>query len=206
MHISDGVLTTPVWAGSYVVTLAIAAYTIKKVRQEELPKIAVLTSVFFVASLIHIPLGPASVHLILTGMVGVILGWAAFPSVLLGLILQALLFQHGGITSLGANACLMGIPALISSCIFHQRKHFNFKHNIAVFGAIAGGFATLFSGLILAIFLITAGEDFIGVAKYAALAHLPVMLVEGAVTAFTVNFLNKVKPELLDGIIVLHED
>ena len=109
MHISDGVLSAPVWVGGYIVAAGIAAYTTSKIDNEEIPKIAVMTSVFFVASLIHIPLGPTSVHLVLNGLAGVVLGMASFPCILLGLILQCLLFQHGGITSLGANACLMGI-------------------------------------------------------------------------------------------------
>ena len=197
MHISDGVLTNPVWIGSYVAAAGVAAYTIKKTDPEDIPKIAVMTSAFFVASLIHVPLGPTSVHLILNGLVGVVLGMAAFPSITLGLIMQCLLFQHGGITSLGANACMMGIPALASWRIFAFRKHFAFKHAEIIFGALAGAGATLFSGLILAGLLASTGEQFLGVAKYALLAHLPIMLIEGAVTAFTVKFLLKVKPELL---------
>jgi len=130
-------------------------------------------------------------------LAGVVLGMASFPCILLGLILQCLLFQHGGITSLGANACMMGIPALVSWGIFSLRKRSTFRRTDAIFGAVAGACATLFSGLILALFLVTTGEDFAGVAKYAALAHLPVMLIEGAITAFTVSFLAKVKPEIL---------
>ncbi len=205
MHISDGVLSAPVWIGGYVAAVSIAAVAIKKTKQEEIPKIAVMTSVFFVASLIHIPLGPTSVHLILNGLAGVILGVAAFPSILLGLMLQCLLFQHGGLTSLGANAIMMGCPALVAFVVFKARNMFKFKHKDAVFGALAGAVAIILNGFILAALLVTAGEEFIGVAKYAFMAHLPVMIVESAITAFAVTFLNKVKPELLNGDIISHK-
>ena len=84
MHISDGVLSAPVWIGGYVVTVGIAAICSKKMKTEDMPKMAVMTSAFFVASLIHIPLGPTSVHLILNGLVGIILGPLSFISILTG--------------------------------------------------------------------------------------------------------------------------
>ena len=62
-----------------------------------LPKVAVVTSSFFVASLVHLPLGPTSVHLLLPGIVGALLGPAAFLSITIGLFLQSILFQFGGL-------------------------------------------------------------------------------------------------------------
>jgi cobalt/nickel transport system permease protein len=197
MHISEGVLTPQVWIGGYVVAAGITAATIRKMHTDELPKISVITSVFFVASLIHIPLGPTSVHLILVGLVGVVLGFSSFVSIAVGLTLQALLFQHGGITPLGANACMMGIPALCAYAIFGLRKRVSIKHAEAIFGALAGATGIILSGICLAILLTLSGEAFYGVAKMALLAHLPVMIIEGAVTGFTAAFLHKVKPEIL---------
>ena len=55
----------------------------------------------------------------------------------------------------------------------------------------------MLAALILAILLVTGGEDFFGVAKIALLAHVPVIIVEGAVSAFTIGFLARVKPDLL---------
>jgi len=122
MHISDGVLSAPAMVGGYAVALGIIGATVKKMDIEDMPKIAVITAVFFVSSLIHIPLGPTSVHLILNGLVGVVLGLSSFISIFIGLTLQCLLFQHGGVTSLGWNACMMGIPALCAHFIFSARK------------------------------------------------------------------------------------
>ena len=193
MHISDGVLSGPIWIGSYVATTALAGVSLHKMKPEDIPKVAITTSAFFVASLVNIPLGPASVHLILNGLVGVILGPAAFPSILVGLIFQALLFAHGGLTTIGANALMMGLPAILSWWLFRLAR----KANLFVAGFIAGGGGILFGVLILAFFLVTTGDEFIGVAKIAALAHLPVILIEGIITGFVVTFLMKVKPEML---------
>lgn len=199
MHISDGVLSAPVWIGGYVAAAGIVVATIRKINPEDMPKVAVITSTFFVASLIHVPLGPTSVHLVLNGLAGVVLGPMAFVSILIGLALQALLFQHGGITTIGANAVMMGLPALIAYKIFQQRKRFNFRSNVAIWGTLAGVSGILFGTPILALLLVTTGREFIGVAKYAALAHLPIMAIEGVITGLVVSFLIRVKPEILEG-------
>lgn len=196
MHISDGVLPITVTMATYAFTVAGVALSVKKVNQEELPKIAVVTSSFFVASLIHLPLGPTSVHLLLPGIVGALLGPAAFLSIAIGLFLQSILFQFGGLTALGANAIMMGVPAFICGLIFQQFRGASLM-STTVAGALAGGLGTVFSAIILAGLLYTSGEDFLGVAKIALAAHLPVIIIEAAISAFTISFIFRVKPEML---------
>ncbi len=166
-------------------------------KTEDIPRISLMTSAFFIASLIHIPIGPTSVHLILNGLVGIILGPLAFVAILVGLILQALLFKHGGITTIGANAVMMGLPAIAAYYLFCLRKLFNFPASVGIFGALSGAAAVSLGVVILALLLVTTGSEFIVVAKLAAVAHLPVMVIEGLIAAFVVTFLKKVKPEML---------
>jgi cobalt/nickel transport system permease protein len=196
MHISDGVLPVSVTVASYALTLAGVALSLRKVDSADLPKIAVVTSSFFVASLIHLPLGPTSVHLLLPGIVGALLGPAAFLSVTIGLFLQSILFQFGGLTALGANALMMGLPALACGFIFRRFRGQTRMSN-ALTGALVSGGGVLLAALILAAWLTTAGEDFWGVAKLALAAHFPVMLIEGFVGGCTISFLFRVKPEML---------
>ena len=197
MHISDGVLPTAVIITAYGVSFAGAAWSLRQIKSEDLPKIAVVTSAFFVASLIHLPFGPTSVHLVLPGIVGALLGPVAFLSILLGLFLQSILFQFGGLTAIGANGVMMGLPALFCGLLFYLiRGKTVLSHTIA--GGICGGLGTLLAAALLAGLLATAGEDFAGVAKIALAAHIPVFIVEAGVSAFAVSFLFKVKPELLD--------
>ena len=197
MHISDGVLSFPVCAGGYAAAASIIAVTIRKIKEDDIPRVAVMTSAFFVASLIHVPLGPTSVHLILNGLVGIILGPAAFVSIFVGLVLQAFLFQHGGITTIGVNAIMMGTPALLAYKLFSLKEKFNFRATEFIFGALAGAMGVFLGTVILALALITTGGEFMGVARYAVLAHLPIMVIEGIITGFIASFLMKVKPEIL---------
>ena len=81
MHISEGVLSAPVLAGGWVLAAAGTAIGLKRLDYDRLMTVAILAAAFFVASLVHVPIGPASVHLILNGLLGVILGFAAFPAI-----------------------------------------------------------------------------------------------------------------------------
>ena len=122
MHISDGVLPISITVGSYAASAALAAWSVRRTRSEELPKVAVVTAAFFVASLIHVPFGPTSVHLLIPGLAGALLGPSAFLAIGLGLLLQSILFQFGGLTALGANALMMGVPALACGVFFQKLK------------------------------------------------------------------------------------
>lgn len=197
MHIADGVLPFSSVAAGWLGTVVVTSLTLRKVPAEELPRAAVMTAGFFVASLIHIPLGPTSVHLILNGLVGIVLGWAAFPAILVGLVLQALLFQHGGLLTLGPNALMLGLPALAAYQIFSLRRVLKCRHPEAVAGFLAGAGSVLLSGIILALWLYSAGSEFWTIARLALVAHLPLMVLEGLVAAAAAIFLVKVKPEIL---------
>ena len=198
MHISEGVLSAPVLVAGFALTAGGVALGLKKMDYEKIPEVAVLSSAFFVASLIHVPLGPSSVHLVLNGLVGVLLGWMAFPAILVALTLQALLFQFGGFTVLGVNTFNMAAPAVLSYYLFsHLIRRENHFAALAA-GFLAGGLGVGGGSLLIAVSLVSTGEAFLNVAKLILLAHLPVMVIEGVITAFCVIFLKKVKPEVLE--------
>lgn len=118
VHISDGVLAAPWWVGGFVVATLLLWLGARRIRDDEIPRVALLTAAFFVASLVHVRVGPTSVHLLLNGLVGVLLGTRAALAILLGLLLQVVLIQHGGFTTLGVNACILTLPALLSFVAF----------------------------------------------------------------------------------------
>lgn len=128
LHISDGVLTLPWLAGGFAVLAVLLVVGAAGIRDEEVPRVAVLTAAFFVASLIHVRLGPTSVHLLLNGLVGVVLGRRAALAVAVGLLLQALLLNHGGLTALGVNGVVLGVPALLAGAQFQALRRVPWLH------------------------------------------------------------------------------
>lgn len=196
MHISEGVLSGPVLVVGAGLAVAGTVIGLKKLQLDRVPQAGMLAAAFFVASLIHVPVGPASVHLILNGIVGLLLGWAAFPAILTALLLQAMLFQYGGITTLGVNTIIMALPAVVCFYLFKPLIHQT--RRLAMVAAFGCGAASVFlGGVLVAASLIFTEENFLEVAGLVVTAHLPVMVIEGVITAFCVGFLKKVKPELL---------
>lgn len=196
MHLSEGVLSGPVLLAGGVLTVAGTAVGLKKVDFDQIAQVGILSAALFVASLIHVNIGPASVHLILNGLAGLLLGWAAFPAILVALVLQALFFQYGGITTLGINTLNMALPAVVGYYLFHPliRK----PHAVASMAAFGCGFfSVLLAAVMLAASLVFSEENFWEVALLAVGANLPVMIIEGIVVAFCVAFLKKVQPSML---------
>jgi len=160
--------------------------------------VAVLSSAFFVASLIHVPIGPSAAHLVLNGLLGILLGWMSFPSILVALALQALLFQFGGFTALGVNTVIMASPAVLVYLLFCRFVKGNNLVVVGGAGFLAGASGIAIGAILIAVALISTGESFLAMAKVIAVAHIPIMIIEGIITAFCVLFLRRVKPEILE--------
>ncbi len=119
MHISEGILSAPILLGGASLTAVGTVIGLKKLDLDRIMEVSMLTATFFVASLIHVPIGPASIHLVLNGLLGIMLGWACFPAILVGLLLQAVFFQYGGLMVLGVNNCQHGRAG---SPLFHLTR------------------------------------------------------------------------------------
>lgn len=197
-HIPDGVVTIPVLAAGAAITVGGLAWGLRALSPERMPRVAVLSAVFFVASLIHLPAGPASVHLILNGLMGAVLGAAAYPAIVVALLLQAVLFGFGGLAVLGVNAADMGVPALLAGLAFRALWRRDAPRRTAVLGALCGGGAVVLTSLMLAGALALSGREFLPAAQVVLLTALPVVAVEAAFTAAALGLIARVKPELLE--------
>lgn len=127
-----------------------------------------VNSSFFSVSAVYIPLPLGSVHLVLLGSLGALLGYGVTVAVVVGLFLQTVMFGHGGLTTLGLNALIMGVPALLAAGIFHR-----------LWPCCRGWRRSLLS------FSLGSGSVLLAVS------------CEGMFTAALFNFLEQVKPEML---------
>lgn len=281
-HISDGVLAGPWIVGGFVLALVLTLGAVfgdlirawlgkRPFQEEEIAQMALLTAVFFVASLIHVRVGPTSVHLLLNGLLGVLLGWRAALAIPVGLLLQVVLLQHGGFSTLGVNSCVMVLPALLAWLLFAglQRMPWRcqpwFRAFLVAFSILVWTFSLVFSVVLLcsnpisqlttlqtdsaiqwtfspltvtgAVFLAGGAawaerflenapefplglligelsvlvtlllnclvllwggqEDWHSLVLLVLVVHLPIAVIEGIVTGFTIGFLVRVKPEIL---------
>lgn len=197
MHISEGILSPPVLITGAALTGVGLVLGLKTLKAEKIPEVAVLSSTFFVASLIHIPIGPSSAHLVLNGLVGLLLGWSAFPAIFLGLLLQALIFQFGGLTTLGVNTFAMAFPPVVLSYIlrrFLKKDKYSLTFTVSF---LVGFLSIIFSAILIGIALYFTEKSFTPVIITLLGAHFPIAIVEGFITSFIMLYLLKVKPEVV---------
>lgn len=196
MHIVDGALSNPVVIGGAIAAVGGIAMGLRSLPLERIPAAGVLSASFFVASLIHVPIGPSSVHLILNGLAGLVLGWAAFPALFVGLLLQAVFFGFGGLTVLGVNALNIALPAVLVGLAFRPLVARGSPLQGAIWGGIGGAMAIALTTLAVAVSLMLSGDEFILAAKLVFFSHIPVMVIEGLLSAAAIFLARRVKPEL----------
>ncbi len=197
MHISEGVLSAPVLLVSGAIALAGVGVGVAKLDEKSMVQTAVVSSALFVATLIRVPVGVSSVHLILNGLAGMLLGWRVFPAFAVAFVLQAMLFTVGGFSTLGVNIVMMATPGFVFGAALRPLAHRGSEAQAFWAGAAAGALSVFFAGVILAAVLISSGEEFFATAGMVLAAHVPVMVVEGLVTGSTVAYLKRVRPETL---------
>ncbi|MEN1761129.1 MULTISPECIES: CbiM family transporter [Anoxynatronum] len=197
MHLADGVLNAPTIAITYAGTAALVGYGLKQIQEEEIPKISLMTGTFFAVSLISIPVGPSSIHPLIAGLLGVMLGRRAPVALFIGLLLQAILFQHGGLTSLGANTLMLAIPALTA-----RQVYLRLSLSPLVKGMVAGALATVLTVAILVLLLVTSQPLFArgaaSVVNLLIIGHLPLVAIEAVVTGFALQLMARAKPQWLE--------
>jgi len=196
VHIVDGALSAPVLIGGGLVAAGGIAMGLRSLTLEKIPAAGVLSATFFVAALVHVPIGPSSVHLIMNGLAGLVLGWAAFPALFVGLLLQAVFFGFGGVTVLGVNTMAIALPAVIVGLLLRPLVTGPDARLAALAGLAAGSLAIVLTALTVALVLWLSGDAFLVAARLVVFAHLPVAVVEGLVCAAAVTLIHRVKPEL----------
>ena len=226
MHIPDGILPAQVSAVGYAIAAPLIGYSLRRIERQShqhpagvaqtIPKAALLTATFFVASSLYLPCPPplGTVHFLMNGLLGAVLGYYAIPAIVIGLLFQALLLGHGGLTTLGLNTLLLGIPALLAYHLFQGRHWFvskvRFRKAIplqmvyGVFGGLAGFIGVMGAALLFfALVIWTIPADMNAATEQAAISlmtliNVPLAVLEGIFTASFVVFIFRTKPELLE--------
>jgi len=196
MHISDGVLSLEVVVAASVIAAIFLIYSINNLENEDITLVSSMSAMFFVASFIHIPIGPTQIHLVLIGIIGILLGKRVFLSISIALLLQAMLLGFGGLTTLGVNLIIMAVPAFMIS-VLYENKMLDFLNEKIKFFLI-GFIPVLLSTLLLALMLTLAKDEFVYVSYTVIFANIPAMVIEGFITLFLLNYLKKSIPWVLN--------
>jgi len=202
MHLSEGVLHTPVLLAGVALAVVGVAVGLRRLESDRLPLTALFAAAFFVAGTIHVPVGIGSVHLILNGMAGLFLGWAVFPAFLIALLLQVLFFSFGGFAVLGVNLCVMALPAVAAHYVLRGYLKPDMGAMAKLItglgaGIIGVGGAGALASLVLAI---DGGKHYQDLIALLLLSHLPVFVLDGMISYGVISLLSKMYPSALQSI------
>ena len=156
MHVPDGFIAPQMYLPAYAAAAGLWTYGLRRLRaslrEEAIPRLAVLTAFSFVAMMIMLPLpGGTSAHVTGIALLALLFGvWTAFIAVSVVLLLQAVLFGAGGVTALPVNALAMGmVGGVVAWAVYRllRRIHEGFAL------VAAGWFSVNVSALLLALAL-----------------------------------------------------
>ncbi|SJZ84433.1 cobalt transporter CbiM [Consotaella salsifontis] len=196
-HIPDGILSAPVLIGGGALCIGGLALALKGLDERDIPKTAILSAGFFVVSLVAVPIGPTSVHLLLGGLAGLILGLGAFPAIFVGLLLQALFFGMGGLTSLGVNTVNMALPGVLLALAARPLMAQAPTSRCVALAGMVGALSVLGTAALLCLSLWLSSPAYAPTLAIIAATYLPLAAAEGVITALIAGYLGKVKPEAL---------
>jgi cobalt/nickel transport system permease protein len=209
MHIGSGFLSPPVWGTMAAVSGAALAGSLaaagRQLDDRKVPLMGVMGAFVFAAQMVNFPvLAGTSGHLGGGFLLGVLLGPALGTIVMASvLVVQALVFQDGGVEALGANIFVMGVlPCLLGGAVRGLWRHRSGLAYPVTFGGAAVG--VLAGATVVILLLALSGSlparvslaEAIGVMDFI---HLFIGVVEGAVTVAVVAFVVGARREAVFG-------
>ena len=206
MHIPDGFLSAPVWVAAGAVSAAAVAVSAsrvgKSIEEKQVPLMGVVGAFLFAAQMVNFPIAAGtSGHLGGGVLAALLLGpWAGTLIMTAVLVVQALLFQDGGITALGANVLNMGVLAC-----FLGFPLFRLLRRLAAGtrGALISAFVTAWLMVVLSASLAAVQLALSGtvplrlVLPAMAGIHALIGVGEGLITAAALGFLLRVRRDLV---------
>ncbi len=199
MHIPDGFLTPTVTITTVTVAGAVLANSLKTVnasiKPDQIPLMGLLASFVFLIQLFSFPIpGGTSIHLTGALLISIILGpRAGFIILTVSLLALALLFQHGGVFSLGANVINMAaVGCFVGYALYNLIPG---RRGAIILASMISG---IVSAALCASELALSGmlELSAGI-KTMSFIYGITGLIEGVITLLILEFLLKVKPEIL---------
>jgi cobalt/nickel transport system permease protein len=191
MHIADGIIATEILVTANVVCVGALYLAGRRVEPEEIPRMGFVGASLFAVSLLHFPLAGTSVHAALLGLAGILLGRRVLPVLFVVLLFQALLFQHGGLLSVGLNTLNQAAGALVASVIWRSPLT-----SVVARAFLAGSVAILLPALLMGVEFMLSGYGRGMV--YLLSLYWVVAVVEGVLAATAVRFLQTVQPGVLE--------
>ena len=207
MHVPDGFLAAPVAAGTWLAAGAVLAGGLAAARRRAdaspATMLGALAAFVFAAQMINVPVAPGtSGHLVGATLAALLVGPGRGMLVMaVVLVIQAVLFQDGGITALGANFLDMGAAGcLVGWGLAELIGGRGGSPRARLAGAVVGAFAaTLVGATLVALWLALSGlYPLRGILPLMLVTHAAIGVLEAALTGAVLAALLRWRPDLVE--------
>ena len=198
MHIPDGFLSTPVWVSLDAAAVPAVGYFVRRAQADfdeaRVPLLGVMGAFVFAAQMVNFPVGVGtSGHLVGGALLALTLGPFAATVVMTAILaVQALVFQDGGITALGANVLNMAVAGVwlgyLPARLTARRA-----------GILLAGWLSVFGAALLATIELSLSHVAPGRPLFASMLgiHAITGLVEGAITMAALEAIARLSPSFV---------
>ena len=187
----------------WIVSSLVIMYALSKVKgklkEKAVPLMGILAAFIFAAQMLNVPIGVGtSGHMLGGVLAAVLLGPFVASIVMVAVfVVQAIFFQDGGITALGANIFNMGLIGTILGYYIYKTGH-RLTGNVLVGAGIAAWFAVVLASIVTALELAFSGTAELGIVLPAmAGVHAVIGLVEAGITVAVLAYILKARPDLM---------
>jgi cobalt/nickel transport system permease protein len=202
MHVPDGFLSMPVVLVMWLITIVVLGYSLRKTRrinEKQIPLMGVLAAFVFAAQMVNIPVAAGTSGHVLGGvLVAIFLGpWAGTVIMATVFIVQAVLFQDGGMLALGANIFNMGVIGTVFGYFLYRGLQSVLKKKV-IAAAVAAWVAIVLASVACGVELALSGTSPLNVVVPAmAGVHVVIGIIEAVVTVVVISAVTAARPDLL---------
>lgn len=208
LHIPDGFLSLPISLVCWILAIALIALSLNRVQaqyqEKAVPLMGVCAAFIFAAQMINFPIpGGTSGHLLGGTLAGVLLGpWAGSLVMVVVFIVQAAIFQDGGLTVLGANITNMGLIGTFGGYYVYRTIRYTIGRDtwtgVAVGTVVASWLSVFVAAILTALQLALSGTVPLGIALTAMASwHILIGIGEALITLAAVSFIWRTRPDLI---------
>lgn len=205
LHIPDGFLHNVVSAVCWLIAAVVIAIAVRrsqaKFDERLVPLAGIMAAFIFAAQMINFPVaGGTSGHMVGAALAFIVLGpWLGMLVMAAVIILQALLFQDGGLVVMGANLIVMGIvPGFIGYQVYQFAVNGTQKVKLGT-AAVAAWASIMAAALVTALLLAFSGTISATIAIPAMLGiHALIGIGEALITTAVLTFIMNSRPALLE--------
>jgi cobalt/nickel transport system permease protein len=208
MHAPDGIFAVWLSILGWMIALAIIGLAVRNTGQQlgehQIPLMGVLAAAIFAGQMLNFTIpGGTSGHLLGGALAAILLGpWAGVLIITAVVMVQALVFQDGGLLVMGLNIINMAVVTSLVGFFTYRgcTRAATGRKGMLISSFAAGWLSVVVTALFASVELALSGTSSLQfVLPVMVGIHMMIGIGEGFLTAFALSFITTARPDLVEG-------